>query len=80
MASLCRCILLTKKSSVDEDMDKENCDVLSNVERLLASVIERMIKSEPEDFELVCVCFVSSTDRFYINCKVRLVYAWHLCS
>jgi len=39
--------------SNDEDFDKENGDSLINIEKTLESFVQRMIKCEPEDFELV---------------------------
>ena len=39
--------------SNDDNFDKENFDSLINTEKMLESLVQRMMKCEPEDFELV---------------------------
>jgi hypothetical protein len=49
-------LLLAKQNSADAnygDFDKENSGVLASVDKMLDSLVQRMVKCEPEDFELV---------------------------
>jgi len=54
--------ILHKKSRVagnrDEvDDDRSEDEIVESTELMLRSLVERMVKCEPEDFELVCLSF-----------------------
>lgn len=55
LSSLCHSVLLARKFSEcsSDDFDKENSNIRTSVQQLLESLIMRMAKCEPEDFELV---------------------------
>ena len=40
----------------DDDDDKTADEIVASLEMMLNSLVERMVKCEPEDFELVRLC------------------------
>lgn len=62
LSSLVHSILHKKTRGVgsgDEDDDDGSGDeIVSSAEDMLRSLVERMVKCEPEDFELVRICIL----------------------
>jgi len=56
LSSLVHSLLHTKSKSVNGDDGDDGCSdeqIVASIEVMLNSLVERMVKCEPEDFELV---------------------------